>query len=209
MYQSKIAKKLTLFSSMDFSPESNLRSNNTRNISTVNFNSNFDMQTVDELENLVSVRDLKLPAKIAIGTGIGETGKWLVGAEVTLKNKGSLANSYNAFDNVSYEKFTKYTLGGFYVPNTKSFSSYTQRIVYRAGLKYEKTGLIINSQSITDAGFTLGLGLPIIGSFSNINIGFELGKRGTTSANLVQENYANLSVSFSLNDKWFVKTKFN
>jgi len=194
---------------MDYSPESNLRSNNTRNISTVNFNSNFDMQTVDELENLVSVKDLKLPAKIAIGTGIGQTGKWLVGAEITLKNKGSLANSYNAFDNVGYEKFTKYTLGGFYVPNAKSFSSYVQRIVYRAGLKYEKTGLIINSQSITDTGLTLGLGLPITGSFSNINIGFELGKRGTTSANLVQENYANLNVSFSLNDKWFVKTKFN
>jgi long-subunit fatty acid transport protein len=209
MYQSKINKKLTFFSSMDFSPESNLRSNNTRNIATVNFNSNFDMQMVDELENIVSVKDLKLPAKIAIGTGIGETGKWLLGAEVTLKNKGSLANSYNAFDNVGYEKFTKYTLGGFYVPNSKSFSSYVQRIVYRAGLKYEKTGLIINSQSITDAGFTLGLGLPITGSFSNINIGFELGKRGTTSANLVQENYANLNVSFSLNDKWFVKTKFN
>jgi len=167
------------------------------------------MQTVDELENLVSVKDLKLPAKIAIGTGIGQTGKWLVGAEITLKNKGSLANSYNAFDNVGYEKFTKYTLGGFYVPNAKSFSSYVQRIVYRAGLKYEKTGLIINSQSITDTGLTLGLGLPITGSFSNINIGFELGKRGTTAANLVQENYANLNVSFSLNDKWFVKTKFN
>lgn len=209
MYQSKINKKLTFFSSMDISPESNLRSNNTRNISTVNFNSNFDVQTVDELENVVSVRDLKLPAKISIGTGIGETGKWLLGAEVTLKNKGSLVNSYNAFDNVTYEKFIKYTLGGFFVPNSKSFSSYLQRIVYRGGLKYEKSGLIINSQSIIDAGFTLGLGLPITGSFSNINIGFELGKRGVTSANLVQENYANLNISFSLNDKWFVKTKFN
>ena len=209
MYQSKINKKLTFFSSMNYSPESNLRSNNTRNIATVNFNSNYDVQTLDELENIVSAQNLKLPAKIAIGTGIGETGKWLLGAEVTLKNKGNLVNSYNSFDNVTYEQSKKYSLGGFFVPNSKSFTSYVQRIVYRGGLKYEKTGLIINSQSINDLGFTLGLGLPITGSFSNVNIGFELGKRGTRLANLVQENYANLNVSFSLNDKWFVKTKFN
>jgi len=36
-----------------------------------------------------------------------------------------------------------------------------------------------------------------------------LGKRGTTAANLVEENYANVSVGFSLNEQWFVKRKFN
>jgi hypothetical protein len=75
--------------------------------------------------------------------------------------------------------------------------------VYRAGLKYDKTGLIVKSESINDLGFTLGLGLPITGSFSNINFGFEMGKRGTTSSGLIQENYANLSIGLSLNDRWF------
>ena len=56
--------------------------------------------------------------------------------------------------------------------------------------------------------FTFGAGLPVTGSFSNFNVGFEIGKKGTTSANLVQENYFNLNVSFSLNDKWFVKSKY-
>lgn len=68
---------------------------------------------------------------------------------------------------------------------------------------------MVNSQSIKDLGFTLGIGFPVTGSFSNVNIGFELGKKGTTSANLVQENYANLSLSLSLNDRWFEKRKFN
>ena len=58
-------------------------------------------------------------------------------------------------------------------------------------------------------GITLGIGMPITGSFSNINFGFEIGKKGTTTSGLVQENYANLSVGMSLNDKWFVKRKFN
>jgi hypothetical protein len=40
-------------------------------------------------------------------------------------------------------------------------------------LKYDKTGLIVKSESINDLGFTLGLGLPITGSFSNINFEME------------------------------------
>ena len=58
-------------------------------------------------------------------------------------------------------------------------------------------------------GFTLGMGMPLSGTFSNINFGFELGKKGTTTANLVQENYANINIGFSLNEKWFEKRKFN
>jgi hypothetical protein len=80
--------------------------------------------------------------------------------------------------------------------------------VYRAGLKFEKTGLVINSQSINDMGATLGIGLPVSGSFSNVNLGFEIGKKGTTASNLIQENYAILSLSLSLNDRWFQKRKF-
>ena len=45
-------------------------------------------------------------------------------------------------------------------------------------------------------------------SLSNLNLGLEFGKKGTTSNNLVQENYIILNIGFSLNDKWFVKSKF-
>ncbi len=76
-------------------------------------------------------------------------------------------------------------------------------------MKYEKIGLVINNESINDVGMTLGAGFPITGSFSNVNLGIEFGKRGTTSAGLIQENYFNFSSSFSFNDKWFVKSKFN
>ncbi|WP_338408829.1 hypothetical protein [uncultured Flavobacterium sp.] len=209
MYQTKISKKLSLFSSLNFSPESTLASQNTRNISTVVLNSNIGVQVVDEMENLSTPTDLKLPSKLSFGAGIGDSGKWLLGAEITSQNKGNLANSYNTIDNVVYEKYSKYSIGGYYVPNSKSFSSYAKRITYRAGLKYEKTGLVINSKSINDMGLTLGVGLPITGSFSNVNFGLEMGKKGTKAANLIQENYINLNVSFSLNDKWFVKTKFD
>jgi hypothetical protein len=186
-----------------------LTSTNTRNISTGLLNSNFDISVVDTTDDVVYKSDLTLPSKITFGAGIGESKKWLLGAQFSTRDAGSLANNYNDMANVTYEKQQKFGVGGYYIPNYNSFTSYTKRIVYRAGLRYEKTGLIVDSEAINDIGFTLGLGMPITGSFSNVNFGFELGKKGTTNSNLVQENYANFSVSLSLNDKWFEKRKFN
>ena len=209
MYQTKIYKKISIFSSLTYSLESTLTSKNTRNISTVIYNSNFDLAVVDALDDVKTEASLTLPSKISLSAGIGEARKWLVGGKIAYGKTSGQANEYNDAANVGYGKYGSVSLGGYYIPNYNSFSNYAKRIVYRAGLKYEKTGLVINSESINDMGLTFGLGLPITGSFSNVNFGFELGKKGTTKANLVQENYANLSVSFSLNDKWFEKRKFN
>ena len=77
------------------------------------------------------------------------------------------------------------------------------------GFYVEKTGLIINNQSINEIGMTFGVGIPIGDMFSNMNIAFEIGKRGTTKQNLVKENFMNLKMSLSLNDRWFIKRKYN
>jgi long-subunit fatty acid transport protein len=209
MYQTKLYKKINLFSSLTYSLESSLTSKNNRNIATVIYNSNFDVSVVDALADVKTEATITMPSKITLSGGIGESKKWLVGGNISYGKTSGQANDYNEEVNVGYGKYGSVSLGGYFIPNYNSFTSYTKRIVYRAGIRYEKTGLVIDSESINDMGVTFGLGLPITGTFSNVNFGFELGKRGTTKANLVQENYANLSVSFSLNDKWFEKRKFN
>lgn len=202
MYQTKIDQKLSLFTSLSYTFASTLNSNNTRVISV---DGDPDPYEVPANEN-----NLKLPNKITFGAGIGQARKWLVGTTVAFQGNGQLANYYNAADNVRYEKYQKYAVGGYYIPNYASFTSHLSRITYRAGLKYEKLGLIVNNESINDVGMTLGAGIPLgNGTFSNVNVGLEFGKRGTTTANLVQENYFNFSLSFSFNDRWFVKSKFN
>ncbi len=209
MFQTKIKPKLNFYSSLNYSLESKLKSVALRNIATVIFDPDYNLSVVDKADEITRTRNLKLPSTITFGAGIGESRKWLLGAQISTRAAASLANSYNSLSNVSYESSHKYSLGGYFIPNYNSFTSYTKRIVYRGGLKFEKTGLVVNSQSINDLGVTLGIGFPITGTFSNVNLGFELGKKGTTSSNLVQENYANFSLSLSLNDKWFEKRKFN
>jgi hypothetical protein len=76
-------------------------------------------------------------------------------------------------------------------------------------LRYTKTGTIIDSEEIDDKAITLGFGLPVSGSYSNVNLGLEFGQKGTTAKGLVQENYFSLALSFSLNDKWFGQRKID
>jgi hypothetical protein len=209
MYQAKINKKMTFFSSLYYTPKGILVSNNTRTIGTVTFNSNYDVQAFDALDPVITETDLNLPQKWAFGAGIGDAKKWFFGSEISFQDVGKLYNSYNTLSNVTYEKYQKYSFGGYYTPNSNPYVGYAKRITYRGGFKYEKTGLVVNSTSINDVGMTFGLGLPVTGSLSNVNLGLEFGKKGTTSNNLVQENYVNINIGISLNDKWFVRSKFH
>ncbi|AYN05432.1 MULTISPECIES: autotransporter outer membrane beta-barrel domain-containing protein [unclassified Flavobacterium] len=209
MYQYKINKKLSFFSSATYTVQGKLNSENTRNISTGMLGSGLYFSVIDLGEDVKSDLDVKMPFKLALSAGVGESKKWLIGGKFSYQNAVNQSIIYNNASNVGYGKAASASIGGYYIPNYSSFSGYFNRVTYRAGIKYEKTALIINSERINDIGFTLGAGLPIPGSFSKVNLGMEFGKRGTTSAGLIQENYVNISLGFSLNDKWFERSKFN
>lgn len=207
MYQAKITPRLNLYSSVNYTFQGNLTSENTRTISTVDYEGTFDIDP-EGFDEVTTTRALELPSKVTLGLGFGESRKWMLGAEVAMREAGNLANNYNNVAGVAFKKYSRYSVGGYYIPNYNSFTSYAKRIVYRGGFRYEKTGLMVQNHSIDDKSVTLGFGLPSVGSFSNFNIGLEYGIKGTTVAGLIQENYFNASVSFSLSDKWFVKRKF-
>lgn len=209
-YMAKVGKKLQFSAAATYSPESTIRFSNERNIATIQFLTSNAIRVIDEIDVPVTDTEIKLPTKFSFGSALGEARKWMAGAEVTFQQHNSLTNRFADIDNVSFENSVKYTVGGYFIPNYAAFSNYAKKITYRGGLRYENTGLVINDKSITDAAFTLGLGLPLgSGSFSNINIGFEYGKRGTRDAGLVEENYMNFSVGLSFNDRWFVKRKYD
>ncbi len=210
-YHSKIYKDISIFSSATYTPESNLNLANTRKIAIVQVANGgaVDVAVGDELTIDVANTKLKLPSKFTFGLGVGDVKKWIIGSELTLQSSSNFGNRFNDINNVSYENAKRFSVGGYYIPNYKSFSNYFDRIVYRGGFRYENTGLIINNKSIQDQALTLGLGLPLRGTFSNLNIGFELGNRGTKDASLVREHYMNFSLGLSFNERWFQKRKID
>ena len=68
-------------------------------------------------------------------------------------------------------------------------------------------GIVLNGERLNDFGTSFGLTLPVKG-FSNLTGMIELGRKGTLSTGVLKENYINLKIGFTLNDKWFQRTKY-
>lgn len=214
-YKTMLNEKLELVTGLTYAPESTLTSQNARSFSTIVISplsgQEFEVNTIEaDLEaNNLKTTDLTLPSRISFGAGIGIPRKWFLGAEYTFQNTKKFSNPIFNIDNSTFVNASNISLGGFLVPDYNSFSSYWKRVTYRAGLHFENTGLEINNETINEFGMSFGVGLPVGNVFSNTNIGFEFGKRGTTNQNLIKENFFNLNISLSLNDRWFQKLKYN
>ncbi len=219
IFSKMIQDKFELTTSLTFRPEMNLNSENSRTYNTITINAINDQEYVinsieaDLASQGLKSTDLVLPTKLSLGAGIGQPRIWFVGAEYTYLNtkafKNELYASSDSAGNVTYSNASTVSIGGFVIPDYNSFSSYFKKVVYRAGVRFEGTGLNINDQAINEFGISFGVGLPMGNTFSNANIGVEFGKRGTTSENLIQENFINFQLSFSFNDRWFQKRRFN
>ncbi len=209
-YVTKISEKLTLKTGavVDLSDELSNKGN----------------QYIFSLENrpdgVISPRDttfsgpidvrFRNPLKTIISAGVGEENKWYAGVEYEFQNalefNDGLAENNATF---GFENSSRISMGGFYTPKINSVTNYWQRLTYRAGLKYEETGLIVNNTTINNFGISFGVGFPIGRQLSNLNLGIELGQRGETTNNLVRENYFNFRLGLSLSDRWFIKRKLD
>jgi hypothetical protein len=208
-YKAMLNDKLEMFSSFTFTPETDLNSENSRNFASVLIPASGFQIDVDSRDVDIADTDLTFPSQYSLGFGVGQARKWFVGAEYTNQKTSNYRNRTFTVDNVSFSDASRYKLGGFYTPRHNAISGYFNKVTYRGGMRYEDTGLVINGESINEFGISFGVGLPVGRLFSNINVGFEVGSRGTTNAGLVKENFFNTFISLSLNDRWFIKTLYD
>lgn len=107
-------------------------------------------------------------------------------------------------------KNNPYVCGGIDIlPSTHSLADYYKRINYRLGFRFAKSYLSLRDIQLNEAVLSFGFGLPIHNQRSRIDLSFELGQTGTTSKNLIQENYFRVRLGFSLKDFWFMHPKYN
>ena len=210
-YTPTIKDKYTLYTSVLVSTQGNLVSKNSAKLGSFSLVTGEEIEVLDvdlDADNLRNT-ELKIPTRATVGLGFGEDKKWFLGGEYSFQQFGDFENTFLGLENVTYNDAATYSFGGYFVPDYRSITSYFKRVTYRAGLRYDVSGLVVNNKEINNFGITFGLGLPLGNSFSNLNLGFELGRRGTTDANLIEESYFKVNVGLSLNDRWFVKRKIN
>ena len=221
-YQKELKNKLILNAGATFKFGNNLNVTGNEYLYSLTFSSTGSESPRDTIQSTTNPDgeisgSYKLPLKTTLGAGLGKFDKWYIGLEYENQDAIETTGFLNTTSNVyKYGKSNRFSLGGFYLPKINSISSYWERVTYRAGIRFEKSGLLVdgsgNSENFTpvdDLGISFGLGLPLK-QLSSVNMGFEFGKRGTTNNNLIQENYFNFRLSLSLTDmNWFIKRKID
>ncbi len=191
---------------------------NTSNITTDYTNSTYyysdAARTVKANESIIEKKSTNsnnlLPLQASVGVGYGEENKWFLSVQGDYKKGESIAYFGQSLDLANSYRISA---GGWYLPNYNNFRSYFSRIVYRYGAFYEKGSLQIAGQNINKFGVSAGVLLPFKNSsitrMSGLELGLEVGKRGTLKNNLINQNYINFKLGFNFADKWFRKVLYN
>ncbi len=164
-------------------------------------------ETVDQATNNKS--ELTLPSTYTGGVRLQQDNNWSIAAEYENANWSVYKNDLQKGDSLA--NTTALRFGGEWTPNYKSFGSYWSRVSYRAGYIMTTDPRVVKGTQLSKSAVTFGLGLPVRlprGLPSFVNVSVELGKMG--AKDLIQQDYAKLTLGFSLNDNtWFYHRKFD
>jgi hypothetical protein len=165
-------------------------------------------------ETIIEQKETKsknlLPLQASVGVGYGSENHWFLSGQVDYKKGEDISYFGKTFD---FQDTYRVSAGGWYLPNYNNFRSYFSRVIYRYGAFYERGNLKLEGTSINKFGISAGVMLPFktssITRMSGLEIGLEVGKRGTLKNNLINQNFVNLKIGFNFADKWFRKTLYN
>lgn len=143
---------------------------------------------------------LRLPVKIAGGFTLAGSDRWLMGLDVTYTH-------WEQFENFG----TKDSLKNTYELRAGAERSFS-KLILRVGGHFGNAQLNLQETTILDYGITFGISLKKLFPKrppSLINLGVDLGQRGTTDNNLIKEQYVHFRLGFSFTDIWFIKPKYD
>ncbi|OWK98820.1 hypothetical protein AP75_03975 [Kaistella haifensis DSM 19056] len=209
-YQKKYGtdKKLTLGATYTFGTTGKMETNYTN--STYYYTDGVTKNNVSIIDEDFSSDKNLIPMEFSLGAGYGRDTKWFVGTQFDFKKGETIQFLGQPFAN---ENSYRIAAGGWFLPNYNNFRNYFSRVTYRYGAYYEKGNLAINGTNINQFALTGGVTLPFenrsASRMSGIDLGVEIGKRGTLDNNLIRQNFINLKVGINFADKWFVKRLYD
>jgi hypothetical protein len=210
-YTESFNDKYFITAGLVFDNEANLNANKTlftRNYfpgSTIGLNDSTILSPTFEVDREESDGKIVFPRNYGAGLALGIKNKLTITGEYS-KQEWSKSLFMGSSD--SLVDANSYKFGVEYIPEYSALRGYYKKVHYRVGGYYTNTYLSIQGNQIIDYGITFGVGLPFRNTKTMFNIGFIAGQRGTTENDLIKENYGIVNVSFTLNDFWFFKRKY-
>lgn len=203
-YQFRVGKEsnLTVGATYQTAARTNMEANSLQTTQ-----SNLAVDTVSFFRGEAS---LTIPEKISVGVHY-QSDKLGFGVDY-IQQDWRKAFEINAGSIESLGVYREIRAGMSYTPNRIDIRSFLKRWTYKAGVRYGTSYLNFGGQQMNDYAVTLGLDIPLRkGSISKISVGAEVGNRGTTRNNMVQETYFKVVAGLTLfgEDMWFTRVKFD
>lgn len=155
----------------------------------------------DTLET-TSYHNFQLPTTIGAGLSYNWDNRLTVGLDY--QNQRYSQSTFMGVGD-SLRDNSRIALGVEYLPSTIA-EHYYQAIRYRGGFQFNDMYLK-QPGHLQSAALSLGLGLPLRGQKSMLNLSFEAGRLFTPNASFISETYYKFSIDVSFNELWFFKLK--
>ena len=162
---------------------------------------------VSNLENYA------IPGEIGAGITLRYSDQWMIGFDYTRQDWSKV--DFGGYPGVDFSSGVAQNFrAGFEVtPNRydvrSGFGHFLRRVTYRGGAYHERSFMQLGGHPVAATGITLGFGLPVFRYYNSLNLGVDIGQRGTLKSNQIRERYFLITISFNLHDIWFIKPLYN
>lgn len=203
-YSQQLSEEWTATLGGVYSHEQNLQAHTSKITQTYTGPINLETFKDTAISEIEVPDTVNIPRFIGFGITLEKDDQWIFALDYKTQQ---WSNSFFR-NNGTFKDNYRISAGAQYIPDSKDVTNFWKMARYRLGMRYKKSYLSLNDKDIEDFGITFGLGLPLKKTFSTINFGIEIGQRGTTENNLVLENYGNFTLGLTINDKWFIKRRY-
>ena len=146
--------------------------------------------------------NMKVPGRISAGLSFTLNKKYLLSLDYVFQAWKNFSFNDRTFRNL--RNASKISAGFEYTPQQALGSSFWEQIIWRAGLSFEQTQYLVNSEGVNQYSVSGGFSLPL--SIANtLDLGLQYAVRGTTDPGLFKENILKLYLTVSLGDIWFIR----
>ncbi len=198
-YRHKLSEEKFLNFGAIYSPKSPL--NGSSELSLIRLsNSGSELELVPVGEASIA---FDLPSTFGIGVSYEKLNHYKIGFDVESHGWNSAGS-----ESQTYNNGFKFAAGAEWVPEYDDVNSYWKRSKYSAGFNYQKLPYIVNNQALTDFGINFGASLPVSG-YSSLDLAFKWGQLGESSNGLIKETYYKIVIGATMNDRWFIKRKYD
>jgi hypothetical protein len=150
--------------------------------------------------------EIVLPLRLSAGLMFSSTNHYMIG----LNYEYGKWSDYTSFGEKDFTGDSwKASAGIQLIPDFKSYTQYFKLVAYRAGISMGKNYLVFDGKDLPEYEADLGLGFPLKRVLSELSFTGEWSHVGSLKDNPLTISTFRVMLGVTLNDRWFLKRKFD